>query len=88
MCTPENTIASLHLHNDKLITSIQKDDFTDDLKNEGDKQYIEVEDPDITQLEIDVKSTSITNTQNIKKRQLILTTDNLDYYSFQSDVMF
>lgn len=86
MCTPENTIASLH--NDKLITSIQKDDFTDDLKNEGDKQYIEVEDPDITQLEIDVKSTSITNTQNIKKRQLILTTDNLDYYSFQSDVMF
>ena len=68
--------------------NIEKDDFTDDLKNEGNKQYIGVEDPDITQLEIDVKSTSITNTQNIKKRQLIVTTDNLDYYSFQPDVMF
>ena len=37
-----------------------------------------IEDPDITQLELDIDSTSISPSQNTKKRQLIVIRDDSD----------
>ena len=39
---------------------------------------VKVDDPDVTQLEIDINCTSISSSQNTKKRQLILINENLD----------
>jgi hypothetical protein len=49
------------------------------------------EDPDVTQLEIDISSASLTapysQNSNVKKRQLILLNENLDDHSIISNVM-
>lgn len=42
-------------------------------------------DPDVTQLEIDISSASISNSQLSKKRQLIVMTDNIDIESMHSN---
>ena len=48
-------------------------------------------DPDVTQLEIDISSTSISipynHNSNVKKRQLILLSENSDDHSIISDIM-
>lgn len=43
-----------------------------------------IEDPDMTQLEIDINSASISMTQNVKKRQLVKHVDGLDLLSLHS----
>lgn len=45
----------------------------------------EENDQDVTQLEIDINSTSISNSQNIKKRQLVTINDNLYIQSIQTN---
>ena len=43
----------------------------------------EERDPDLTQLEIEISSTSISSSQNLKKRQLVTINDNSDIHSIQ-----
>jgi len=81
--TPEYTCSNLSsfekAHGNLLLISEQiKTDM-----NEGD--------PDVTQLEIDISSTSISvpyiHNGNVKKRQLILLSENSDDHSIISDIM-
>ena len=79
--TPEFSYPVVSEFGDKNNNSI----IYNDLISERRHIFIEEKDPDVTQLEIDVNSTSISNSQNSKKRQLIVMNDNIHIQSLQTN---
>lgn len=85
--TPEYTI-SYEPNVDDKFTRFAQQPTTKRAETE-----IPCEDPDVTQLEIDINSASLTSStafsqnNNSKKRQLINITENLKDYSILSDVV-
>lgn len=73
------------------FSNFDKANRTLSLISEQPKMEIYGEDPDVTQLEMDISSASISlpfsQSSNSKKRQLILLNENLDDHSIISDVM-
>lgn len=72
LCTPDfsyNTSAAIV---EKVERSVQQ------ISDEKEPQDHEIDDPDVTQLEIDIDSTFISPSQKIKKRQLIVLKDDFE----------
>ena len=74
--TPDFTCPTLPALDKKKDLIVQNNELFSGMRPEE-------RDPDLTQLEIEISSTSISSSQNLKKRQLVTINDNSDIHSIQ-----